>query len=95
MPTNWIDRVLGHNLINSRDAYSLPTDEELQEAYEKAYNQVRLYTPQATTTPQQTNDQYTEAKTIEQCKQFLAKGYKFEMNHNGTSLFRKPQTCKN
>ncbi len=27
MPTNWIDQVLGHKLINSRDAYSLPTDE--------------------------------------------------------------------
>ena len=32
MNTNWIDQVLGHELINSRDAYSLPTDEELQEA---------------------------------------------------------------
>jgi site-specific recombinase XerD len=38
MPTNWIDQVLGHELINSRDAYSLPTDEELQEAYERAYH---------------------------------------------------------
>lgn len=37
MPTNWIDQVLGHKLINSRDAYSLPTDEELIEAYIKAY----------------------------------------------------------
>ena len=42
MPTNWIDQVLGHQLINSRDAYSLPTDEELQEAYEKAYSQIRI-----------------------------------------------------
>ena len=37
MPTNWIDQVLGHKLINSRDAYSLPTDEELRDAYIKAY----------------------------------------------------------
>jgi integrase len=37
MPTNWVDQVLGHKLINSRDAYSLPTDEELTEAYMKAY----------------------------------------------------------
>ena len=37
MPTNWIDQVLGHKLINSRDAYSLPTDEELKDAYMKAY----------------------------------------------------------
>ena len=37
MPTNWIDQVLGHKLINSRDAYSLPTDEELRDAYIRAY----------------------------------------------------------
>jgi integrase len=37
MPTNWIDQVLGHKLINSRDAYSLPTDEELRDSYVKAY----------------------------------------------------------
>jgi hypothetical protein len=30
---NWIDKMLGHQLVNSRDAYSLPTDEELAEAY--------------------------------------------------------------
>src|SRR3989337_635378 len=38
MPTNWIDLVLGHHLINSRDAYSLPTDEELEEEYQKEYS---------------------------------------------------------
>jgi site-specific recombinase XerD len=42
MPTNWIDQVLGHELINSRDAYSLPTDEELKEAYSRAYNFVKV-----------------------------------------------------
>ncbi|MBM4400817.1 MAG: hypothetical protein FJ045_02580 [Crenarchaeota archaeon] len=88
MNPNWIDQILGHQLINSRDAYSLPTDEELQEAYEKAYEQVRIY-PKATTTTQETNTEFAEAKTLEECKQLLAKGYKFEMNHNGTSLFRK------
>lgn len=89
MNPNWIDQVLGHDLINSRDAYSLPTDEELQEAYEKAYNQVRIYP----TTTNTTNPLFAEATTLEECKQLLLKGYKFEMNHNGTSLFRKPQTC--
>jgi site-specific recombinase XerD len=98
VPTNWIDQILGHELINSRDAYSLPTDEELQEAYEKAYNQVRLFpktTTSTTITTTQTNESpFAEAKTLEECKQLLLKGYKFEMNHNGTSLFRKTQTCK-
>ena len=96
MPTNWIDQILGHQLINSRDAYSLPTDEELQEAYEKAYDQVRLFPKSTTITTQQANEsEFAEAKTLEECKQLLLKGYKFEMNHNGTRLFRKPQTCKN
>ena len=40
---NWIDQILGHELINSRDAYSLPTDEELREAYTKAYPFIRVY----------------------------------------------------
>jgi hypothetical protein len=42
MPTNWIDQVLGHKLINSRDSHSLPTDEELREAYIKAYHFVTV-----------------------------------------------------
>ena len=42
MNTNWIDQVLGHKLINSRDAYSLPTDEELIDAYMKAYPYVAV-----------------------------------------------------
>ena len=41
--SNWIDQILGHQLINSRDAYSLPTDEELKEAYGKAYPFIRVY----------------------------------------------------
>lgn len=40
---NWIDQVLGHKLINSRDAYSLPSDQQLREAYEKAYPQLRVF----------------------------------------------------
>ena len=41
--SNWIDQILGHQLINSRDAYSLPTDEELKDAYIKAYQHIRIY----------------------------------------------------
>jgi integrase len=41
--SNWIDQILGHQLINSRDAYSLPTDEELREAYVNAYKFIRVY----------------------------------------------------
>ena len=41
--SNWIDQILGHQLINSRDAYSLPTDEELKEAYEKGYQFIRVH----------------------------------------------------
>jgi site-specific recombinase XerD len=41
--SNWIDQILGHQLINSRDAYSLPTDEELKDAYAKAYDYIRVF----------------------------------------------------
>jgi integrase len=41
--SNWIDQILGHQLINSRDAYSLPTDEELRDAYMKAYQFVKVF----------------------------------------------------
>jgi integrase len=41
--SNWIDQILGHQLINSRDAYSLPTDEELKEAYLRSYQFIRVY----------------------------------------------------
>jgi site-specific recombinase XerD len=40
---NWIDQMIGHRLINSRDSYSLPSDQQLREAYEKAYPQLRIY----------------------------------------------------
>ena len=91
---NWIDHILGHKLINSRGAYSKPTDQKLQKAYEQAYSKIRIY-PKTTTHQQENLTEYTEATTIEECKQLLAQGYKFEMNHNGTSLFSKTQTCKN
>jgi molecular chaperone GrpE len=77
MNTNWIDQVLGHQLINSRDAYSLPTDEELQEAYINAYPQIQI-TPQTITKnpepqqPTQENFEVIETRTLEEAKQALA-----------------------
>ena len=58
--SNWIDQILGHKLINSRDAYSQPTDEELKEAYMKAYKFIKVY-PEINTAQKQ----ITEPKTIE------------------------------
>jgi hypothetical protein len=83
---NWIDQILGHELINSRDAYSLPTDEELLEAYKQAYPTIQLI---PTTKRVQTNSEFAEAKTLEECKDLILKGYKFEMTHNGISLFKR------
>jgi site-specific recombinase XerD len=101
MPTNWIDQVLAHKLINSRDAYSLPTDEELQEAYEKAYDTIRIYptkalqqiTTQPTQQPQQTTTpDIQEAHNIQEVKALLLKGYKIEITQDGTTLMSKPIT---
>jgi integrase len=46
---NWIDQILGHTLINSRDAYSKPTDEQLKEAYIKAYDHKNIKNQTQTT----------------------------------------------
>jgi integrase/uncharacterized coiled-coil protein SlyX len=40
---NFTDQIIGHKLINSRDAYSLPTEEQLLKAYMDAYPLVRVY----------------------------------------------------
>jgi Zn/Cd-binding protein ZinT len=88
--------VLGHELINSRDAYSLPTDEELKEAYMKAYETHVKIEP---TTKKKLNEtikgtvekmlDVAEARTMEEVKQLLAKGYKHQMEMNGIQLFTK------
>lgn len=52
--SNWIDQILGHKLINSRDAYSKPTDEQLKTAYTKAYKLLRVYPTVNTETPKET-----------------------------------------
>ena len=103
--SNWIDQILGHQLINSRDAYSLPTDEELKEAYMKAYQFIKVF-PEVKTTVKQTppetapiltevsalgeeNYPVAEAKNMEQVKALLTKGYKYEMEYEGIKLFVK------
>jgi integrase len=70
MPTNWIDLILGHKLINSRDAYSLPTDEELEEEYKKAYNHHIRVIPKPET-PTQKAEKLPESLTPDQIKQLL------------------------
>ena len=85
MPTTWIDQILGHQLINSRDAYSLPTDEELQEAY----NQVRIIPKQIIQQTQQ-EPEIIEAKTLTEAKQAIAKGYKYADKIDGIRLYTKP-----
>ncbi len=55
--SNWIDQILGHALINSRDAYSLPTDEELKEAYTKAYQYIKVYPEYSSQTQDSSKEQ--------------------------------------
>ena len=94
MPTNWIDQVLGHQLINSRDAYSLPTDEELEEAYIKAYSQIRIMPKQIKQISQTIKEPETiEATTLEQAKNALSNGYTYAGNlqqHNTIHKTTKP-----
>ena len=90
MPTNWIDQVLGHELINSRDAHSLPTDEELQEAYLNAYNLITV-NPEAEPAKQaETKErQVVEAKTMEEVKAYLLKGYNLQGTVCGIHLLTR------
>jgi hypothetical protein len=84
--SNWIDQILGHQLINSRDAYSLPTDEELREAYAKAYQFIRVYpeinkpvfesVEEELKLTLQENYPVAETRNMTEIKQLLAKGYK-------------------
>ncbi len=66
--TNWIDQILGHELINSRDAYSLPTDEELKEAYLRAYQHIRVL-PELNTTSTETPPQSKPMTQITETEQ--------------------------
>lgn len=100
---NWIDQMMGHELVNCRGAYSKPTDEQLETAYRKAYKNLRIYpkmepiekdTPpkiQAIETGTQENLDVAEARTMTEAKELLAKGYKYEMDYDGIKLFVKKQ----
>jgi integrase len=102
--SNWIDQILGHQLINSRDAYSLPTDEELRESYAKAYQWIRVYPAKnAQALLHEVSDLkvnqimrsgkqsylVADARDITEVKALLAKGYKYEMDYEGIKLFTK------
>jgi hypothetical protein len=70
--TNWIDQILGHKLINSRDAYSLPTDEELREAYKEAYKFIKVY-PEIDIAPIQEMQEETTQEPQTPIKQNIVK----------------------
>jgi site-specific recombinase XerD len=90
MNTNWIDLVLGHQLINSRDAYSLPTDEELEEAYTKAYDTIRILpSTQPKENPQEKQPDIIEVTTLEEAKQAILNGYHQAGTFNGIGLYTK------
>ena len=102
---NWIDQILGHKLINSRDAYSKPTDEQLQEAYAKAYKFLRVYPDLDTPKPQssQNTQVCTETNKITEDEEFIVKtaqnlseateliqhGFQYAATIEGIQLFRK------
>ena len=104
---NWIDQMMGHELVNCRGAYSKPTDEQLETAYRKAYNNLRIYPKiepvhketqpqiQVKSTGTQENLDVAEAKTIEEVKQLLAKGYKYEMDFDGIKLLIRKDIRQN
>ena len=98
---NWIDQMLGHELINCRGAYSKPLDEQLETSYRKAYDNIRVYpkvelihkvptkaTIQITNTGPET-PQVAEARTLEEVRNLYAKGYKYEMEIEGVKFFTK------
>lgn len=92
-PQTWIDQMLGHELSGSLGAYSLPTDQELKEAYEKAYKHIRIYPATTYLQPKQNEPEIQEATTLDECKRLIAKGYTFEMDFNGTKIFKAPLRC--
>ena len=79
--------MLGHELINSRDAYSLPTDEELQEAYEKAYY-VFAIDPRAEPAKQE-QPEIIEVRSLEEAKQAILNGYHQAGEFDGIKLYTK------
>jgi integrase len=99
---NWIDQMLGHELVNCRGAYSKPTDEQLEESYRRAYYKIRVYpkvepihkespqtSTQVATSRQEENLDVEEARNMTEVKALLAKGYKYEMEMDDVKLFTK------
>jgi integrase len=102
---NWIDQILGHKLINSRDAYSKPTDEQLREAYIKAYKFLRIYldlnkpnlqtnhdTKIHTETSEATGEEEFTVKTaqnLNEATELIRHGFQYAATIEGIQLFRK------
>ena len=97
---NWIDQILGHKLINSRDAYSKPTDDQLRQAYINAYKFLRIYpdlnTPKPQTTNAETNltttkEEYTvkAATNLNEVTRLIEDGYQYAATIEGIQLFKK------
>ena len=93
---NWIDQILGHKLINSRDAYSKPTDEQLREAYTKAYKFLRVCPDLDTPTHTKTNDTTEEeefivktAQNLDEATKLIQRGFQYTATIEGIQLFKK------
>jgi len=87
--TNWIDQIIGHKLINSRDAYSKPTDEQLYEAYVKAYKFIRIY-PEVEIPTTQTPKTEPETSTSKE-EYTTPTTYQHTVTIEGTQMFKKPK----
>ena len=98
--SNWIDQMLGHALINSRDSYSLPTDEELKDAYVKAYEHIRINDEinknsesdnQKGCKPikQLLSHKVKTATTLEQVLQLIADGFEYADSWEGVRIYKK------
>ena len=97
---NWIDQILGHKLINSRDAYSKPTDDQLREAYIKAYKFLRIYLDPNTSKPHTPNTEASEttgkeeytvktATDLNEVTKLIENGYQYAATVEGIQLFKK------
>ena len=89
--TNWIDQIIGHKLINSRDAYSKPTDEQLYEAYVKAYKFIRIYPEVEIPTTQTPNTEPETSTSKEEYTTPTTTTYQHTVTIEGTQLFKKPK----
>ena len=89
--TNWIDQILGHKLINSRDAYSKPTDEQLYKAYAKAYKFIRIYPEVEIPTTQTPNTEPETSTSKEEYTTPTTTTYQHTVTVEGTQIFKKPK----